>query len=224
MEMKEHNQKLPLNIQMFAEGDPNQADPSAGNDGNKDKSLTQTELNRISGNAREEGRLAILKELGIDTNDVPNAKEAIKTYQEQQKANQTEIDRLKEENTTYKSQIESLTSYKKETILKDKIGEVLKDKDIEVDLSHSNTVFKLLKGEGDISEFYKDDDVDTDTLKERVQNILKNDLNMLNANDTKDKKQVGRSIEKNPQYTSAQRQELDNKYKGNPFYKPGNKK
>jgi len=216
------NKRIPLNIQMFAEGDPNPpADPNkdgAGNQ-NKDKTFTQAELNRATGNAREEGRLAVLKELGIDVEEVSNAKEAIQKVKEQEKNNQTEIDRLKSENDKLLKTNSELLSFKKDTVIQNEIANVLKDEEIEVDASYSSTVFKILKGEGAITEIYKDEEIDTDTLKEKVQNILKTDLKILEVNETNKKKQfAGRSMEKNPKYTSAVKEHNDRKYGNNPFY------
>jgi hypothetical protein len=221
------NKRIPLNIQMFAEGDPNPpADPNndgAGNQ-NKDKLFTQAELNRATGNAREEGRLAVLKELGIDVEEVSNAKEAIQKVKEQEKNNQTEIDRLKSENDKLLKTNSELLSFKKDTVIQNEIANVLKDEEIEVDASYSSTIFKILKGEGAITEIYKDEEIDTDTLKEKVQNILKTDLKILEVNETNKKKQfAGRSMEKNPKYTSAVKEHNDRKYGNNPFY-PGYKR
>ncbi len=59
------------------------------------KTFTQEEVNRMMAKEKREGKLSVLKELGVE--DVKNAKEGLKKYQEYLDAQKTEAQRAQEE-------------------------------------------------------------------------------------------------------------------------------
>lgn len=59
------------------------------------KTFTQEEVNRMMAKEKREGKLSVLKELGVE--DVKNAKEGLKKYQEYLNAQKTEAQRAQEE-------------------------------------------------------------------------------------------------------------------------------
>lgn len=180
-----------------------------------EKTFTQEDLNRLSGSAREEGRLAILKELGIE--DVKDAKEALTKIKEQRESEKTELDKANETITKLTKLNNQLQSFKQEVSVEKEIGKILSSKDFEVDTSHAPTVLKLLKGSGSFDKVFNKEEIDTDALTDKVQHILNTDLNMLNKNDTTPK-QAGKSIKQKNDFKSTEREYLDRKYGKNPFY------
>lgn len=59
------------------------------------KTFTQEEVNRMMAKEKREGKLSVLKELGVE--DVKNAKEGLKKYQQYLDAQKTEAQRAQEE-------------------------------------------------------------------------------------------------------------------------------
>lgn len=63
--------------------------------GKPEKTFTQADVNRMMKAEKEKGRRSVLSDLGIE--DVTNAKEALKAYQEYQNSQKTELQRATDE-------------------------------------------------------------------------------------------------------------------------------
>jgi hypothetical protein len=76
---------------------------SGGEGGGTPKTFTQEEVNKMMANEKRQGRLSVLKDLGIETDDdasVTGAKESLKKYKETENANKTEVEKAKGDLTT----------------------------------------------------------------------------------------------------------------------------
>lgn len=60
------------------------------------KTLTQDEVNKLIATEKRNAQAKILKELGIEGDDLTSTKEALKKYKEQQDAEKSEAEKLKE--------------------------------------------------------------------------------------------------------------------------------
>lgn len=112
---------LKMNLQLFAEGGPSSSDDggneggdnntngnnnssegNAGNtDGNNDKgkklvSVSQDELSRMMAKEKKEGRAAILRELGVNTDDAKTNKDIMEKFRNWQESQKTELDKANE--------------------------------------------------------------------------------------------------------------------------------
>lgn len=113
---KEEKMFLPLNLQFFAEGgdgsgggeegaegeeheedDDEGAEKKEGKKKSKRVTFEQAELSRMMANEKKQGRLAVLKELGIDTDDVKSNKDAMEKFREWQKSQRTDLENAQEE-------------------------------------------------------------------------------------------------------------------------------
>lgn len=92
-------EKYRINLQLFAgepgetdpevdkKPEPGETDPPGGN-----KTFTQEEVNAMMAKEKNQGKLSILKELGVD--DAKSAKEALAKYKEYLDSQKTEAERL----------------------------------------------------------------------------------------------------------------------------------
>jgi hypothetical protein len=73
-------------------------DKGGGSGGNEPKTFTQEEVNRMTAAEKRQGRLSVLKDLGIDVDDeasVNTARESLKKHKETEEANKTEVEKAK---------------------------------------------------------------------------------------------------------------------------------
>lgn len=97
--MKAQEILFKINLQLFAEGDEGEKEGSKESDSGEatktppeGKTFTQEEVNAIMAKEKNQGKLSILKELGVD--DAKSAKEALAKYKEYLDSQKTEAEKL----------------------------------------------------------------------------------------------------------------------------------
>lgn len=124
MNMK-HKLFMPINLKFFAEGDGandaadkggDQSSNTGGTDEAAGKVFTQEEVNALMAKEKNQGRLAVLKELGVA--DAKTAKEGLTKYQTYLDSQKTELEKLQGESETEKTA--RLTAEAKATVLEQK--------------------------------------------------------------------------------------------------------
>lgn len=194
---KEMNVMFPLRLQFFAEGgdgsgggegsEGSEGGSEGGDDddddegGNKKKkksqkvSFEQAELTRMMANEKKQGRLAVLKELGIDTDDVKSNKDAMEKFREWQKNQRTDLENAQEElkqmetvrkaNELLEAKVEALALGAKPESLEDLIALAIvktdEDNDIKKVMEDMKSKYPMFfKGNGSNEEDEDEDDDD----------------------------------------------------------------
>lgn len=198
-EEKEMNVIFPLRLQFFAEG----GDGSGGGEGSEDDedgdedgeeeddeggkkkkksqkvSFEQAELTRMMANEKKQGRLAVLKELGIDTDDVKSNKDAMEKFRKWQKDQRTDLENAHEElkemqkvknaNSILEAKVEALALGAKPESLDDLIALAIvktdEDNDIKKVMEDMKSKYPMFFKGNDSNE--EDEDEDDDDEKQR---------------------------------------------------------
>ena len=173
----------------------------------EEKMIPQSEVNSLAGNSREEGRKSVLKELGIE--NIEDTKKSLNDFKKFQDSQKTELQKAQDDNTILINENKVLKANKKQGELKDTVGDVLKD--MEIEASYSKTIVKLI----DTDDMYSENEIDMKKLKETITKVIETDLPIL-VNNTN--KKIGVEKKDLKQKTSS-KSYIDNKYKNNPYYK-----
>jgi len=173
----------------------------------EEKMIPQSEVNSLAGNSREEGRKSVLKELGIE--NIEDTKKSLNDFKKFQDSQKTELQKAQDDNTILINENKVLRANKKQGELKDTVGDVLKD--MEIEASYSKTIVKLI----DTDDMYSENEIDMKKLKETITKVIETDLPIL-VNNTN--KKIGVEKKDLKQKTSS-KSYIDNKYKNNPYYK-----
>lgn len=192
---KEMDMMFPLRLQFFAEGgdgsgggegseggeggnedgEEDEDDDEGGKKKKKSQKVTfeQAELTRMMANEKKQGRLAVLKELGIDTDDVKSNKDAMEKFREWQKNQRTDLENAQEElkemqkvknaNSVLEAKVEALALGAKPESLDDLIALAIVKTDEENDIKKVMEDMKskypmFFKGDGSNEEDEEDDD------------------------------------------------------------------
>lgn len=171
------------------------------------KSEEMIPQSQVGGLIAKESKAAVekmLKELGVE--DFKSAKDGLNKLKEIQESQKTEAEKIAEENSLLKNQINEFQSKEKSRQIEDSIKDVLTS--MEIDTKYAKTIQKLT----DLSGV---EEITAENIKSLVEKTIDEELPMLvNSEAVK----VGaEKTEVKP--TSGVMNYLDDKYKNNPYYK-----
>jgi len=162
--------------------------------------FTQEDVSRVVAKNVKEERAKFLKELGLDETD--NPKETLKAYKEWQDKQKSDLDKTTEKIGTVEAENATLKAQLKAIETKEKLNKVLGE--MQIDGQYHKALNKLIP---EIPEDEKE-------LKELISSTIKEFLP--GAIETKD---VGFEKRPDKKPEGGGKQYLNDKYKGNPFYK-----
>ena len=171
----------------------------------KHNTFTQEDVNNVVARNVKEERAKILKELGVE--DFENVKEAVSKVREQQDAQESELEKVMEENERLKNQTQTLLEKQKNSLVQSSVKDVLTEAG--VDLNKTNLISKLVNAD----EFFKEDELDADKFKNEVLKTIEEQLPEL----IKPKKMGVEGKEDKVESSTAQY--LKDKYKDNKYFK-----
>jgi len=181
-------------------------DTNINNDG--ENTFTQEDVNNIvAKNVKEvkektsKERAEFLESLGFKDND--ELKTTLEEFRQHKESQKTELEKLKEKNAEKDAELQELSTKFKDINNQERLKKAMET--MEIDSAYSKAVYKLMDKEkitDDEKEFSK-------LIEETIEAYLP---------DAKPIKQVGVE-KKEKQPSSSTKNYLNEKYKGNPFYK-----